>query len=262
MNLRRIVALNLRQMYAIRHSWARITDLFYWPLLDLFFFGFLSLYFSRRQDTPLIVGLLLGSLILWDVFFRVQQGISVSFLMEVWDRNILNLFVTPLSEAEFLAAMMLWGIIKIAITTTLLTILAFLLYQFNLFTLGFSLLPLLVGLIIFAWAVGTVATAIILRFGQSAEILAWSLAFLFQPFGAVFWPLSVYPEWLVRVLVLLPLPHLFEAMRVVLRGGPLPVTRLAAAFGLDAVYLALAFAFFGYMFSLARRQGLLLKMQE
>lgn len=262
MNLRRIWALNLRQLFALRRSWARITDLFYWPLLDLMFFGFLSLYFSRRQGTPLVVGWLLGGLILWDVFFRVQQGISVSFLMELWTRNFINLFVTPLTVPEFLAAMMVWGLIKISITMTLMTVVAFLLYHFNIFTLGPSLVPFLAGLILFAWAVGTVVTAIILRFGQSAETLAWSLAFLFQPFGAVFWPMAVYPRWLARVLMVLPLPHIFEGMRAVLAGQPLPVGSLVAAFALDAIALALAFGFFGYMFSVARQRGLLLKMQE
>jgi len=259
---RRVWALVLRQVYVIRHSFARITDLFYWPLVDLFFFGFLSLYLGRRQGGAALVGLLLGALVLWDVFFRVQQGISVSFLMELWTRNFVNLFVTPITVPEFLLAMMLWGVGKILITATLMTVLALLLYGFNLFTLGPSLVPLLTGLIIFAWAVGTIITAIILRYGQSAETLAWSLAFLFQPFGAVFFPLTVYPEWLVRILLLLPLPHLFEGMRAVLAGGPFPAHHLAWAFGLDAVYLAAAFAFFGYMFAQARARGLLLKLQE
>jgi ABC-2 type transport system permease protein len=255
-------ALTLRQLYLMRRSFTRVTDLFYWPLLDLFFFGFLSLYLGRQERVPLLVGLLLGALILWDIFFRVQQAISVSFLTELWTRNLVNLFVTPLTVGEFLLAMMVWGIIKIAITVTLMASVALVLYHFNIFTLGFSLIPLVTGLILFAWAVGIAITAVILRYGQSAETLAWSLAFLFQPFGAVFFPLSVYPGWLQRVLLALPLPHLFEAMREVLDGGPLALPRVAWAFGLDAGYLAAAFAFFGYMFTLARHRGLLLKLQE
>ncbi len=262
MNSRRIWALVLRQLFVLPRSWARITDLFYWPLLDLLLFGFLSLYLVRREGTPIIIGLILGALILWDIFFRVQQGISVSFLMELWARNFLNLFVTPLTVPEFLAAMMLWGLIKISITATLMSAVAFALYHFNLFTLGLSLIPLIIGLIVFAWAVGTVVTALILRFGQSAEVLAWGLAFLFQPFGAVFYPMTLYPEWLARVLVFLPLPHIFEAMRAVLAGRPLPIGDVMWVFALDVIYLGFAFAFFGYMFQLARRRGLLLKTQD
>ncbi len=243
-------------------SWSRVADLFYWPLLDLLFFGFLSLYLTRREGTPILLGLFLGALILWDIFFRVQQGISVSFLMELWTRNFLNLFVTPLTVLEFLVALMLWGLIKISITMTLMTALAFLLYHFNLFTLGFSLVPLIAGLVVFAWAVGIVVIAIILRYGQGAEVLAWGMAFFFQPFGAVFYPLALYPPWLGKILVFMPLPHFFEGMRTVLAGQPLPVADLLWGFGLDALYLAGAFAFFGYMFSLAMRRGLLLKAQD
>lgn len=262
MSWRRIWALNLRQLYVMRRSFARVTELFYWPLVDLFFFGFLSLYLARREGAAGIVAVLLSALILWDMFFRVQQGISISFLMELWTRNLVNLFVTPITVREFLAAMMVWGLIKISITATLMTALAYLLYRFNLFMLGPSLVPLAVALIIFAWAVGTVVTALILRYGQSVEVLAWSLPFLFQPFGAVFFPLSVYPAWLRGPLQLQPLPHIFEAARALVAGQPLPVDRVGWAFLLDAVYVAAAFAFFGYMFSLARQRGLLLKVQE
>ena len=262
MSGRRVWALTLRQLYLMRRSFARITDLFYWPLLDLFFFGFLSLYLGRQGRVPMLVGLLLGALILWDIFFRVQQAISVSFLTELWTRNLVNLFVTPLTVAEFLVAMMVWGMIKISITVTLMATVALALYHFNIFSLGLSLVPLVTALILFAWAVGTAITALILRYGQSAESLAWSLAFLFQPFGAVFFPLAVYPGWLRTVLLALPLPHVFEAMREVLHGAPLSASRVAWAFGLDAAYLAAAFAFFASMFSLARRRGLLLKLQE
>ncbi len=262
MNWRRIWALNLRQIFLMRRSFTRITDLFYWPLLDLFFFGFLSLYLGRQGSLPLLVGLLLGALILWDIFFRVQQAISVSFLTELWTRNLVNIFTTPLTMTEFVVAMMVWGLIKISITVSLMATAAFVLYHFNIFVLGFALLPLVAGLIVFAWSIGTIITAVILRYGQSAETLAWSLAFLFQPFGAVFFPLSIYPAWLARGLLFLPLPHIFEAMRAVLAGRPLPVAQLGWAFALDAVYLLVGFAFFGYMFTLARRRGLLLKVQE
>jgi ABC-2 type transport system permease protein len=259
---RRIWALNLRQLYVMRRSFARVTELFYWPFVDLFFFGFLSLYLARREGAAGIVAVLLSALILWDMFFRVQHGISISFLMELWTRNLVNLFVTPVTMPEFLAAMMVWGLIKISITATLMTTLAYVLYRFNLFTLGLSLVPLAVALIVFAWAVGTVVTALILRYGQSVEVLAWSLPFLFQPFGAVFFPVSVYPAWLQRPLQLQPLPHIFEAARALVAGRPLPLDRVGWAFLLDAVYLAAAFAFFAYMFTLARRRGLLLKVQE
>jgi ABC-2 type transport system permease protein len=110
--------------------------------------------------------------------------------------------------------------------------------------------------------VGTLVMGILLRYGLAVETLAWSLAFLFQPFGAVFFPMSVYAPWLQRVLWALPLPHVFEGMRAVLRSGQLPTHHVVWAFGLDLLYLVLAFAFFGLMFQSALRQGSLLKAHD
>jgi ABC-2 type transport system permease protein len=251
-----------RHLFLWRRNVASAMDLFYWPLIYLLIFGFLATYLSRQQGVPMILGLLLGALILWDVFFRVQQGIAVSFLMEMWSRNLLNLFVSPLSIREFLGAMMLFGVLKISITAVIMTTVAWALYQFNVFTLGLPLVPFVISVILFGWAVGTAVTGVLLRFGLSAEILAWSLAFFFQPFGAVFFPMSVYPEWLQRVAWALPLPHIFEGMRAVLRGEPLDGGRLAWALALNGVYLAAAFAFFAHMFRQALRRGALLKASD
>lgn len=262
MRPRRIWGLILRHLYLWRRNWQELANLTYWPLLDLLVFGFLAIYLTREARVPLIIGLLLGALILWDIFFRVQMGITVSFLTEMWSRNLLNLFVSPLSLREFLAALMLFGVLKIAISASLMGIVAWLLYRFNIFSLGVALVPFVVAMIVFAWAVGTAVTGILLRFGMAAETLAWSLAFLFQPFGAVFFPMSVYPAWLQGVLWWLPLPHVFEGMRATLEGRLLDVRHLLWAFALDGVFLAAAFAFFAWMFRVALRQGSLLKAQD
>jgi ABC-2 type transport system permease protein len=259
---RRIGALLLRHLYVWRRHWPAWTDLFYWPLLDLMVFGYLATHLARSQNSPTFLGLLIGALILWDLFFRIQQGISVSFLQEMWTRNMLNLFVSPLTMAEFLTAMMLFGLIKIAVTASMMAFVAWGLYAFDIFTLGPALWPLAVGVILFGWAVGTVVTAVLLRFGPSAETLAWSLAFLFQPFGAVFYPLSVFPAWLQPALHLLPLSHVFEEMRRVLAGGAVDGGRLTIIFALDLVYLAAAFAVFAVMFRGSMARGSLLKAQD
>jgi len=261
-NLRRIWALILRHLYTWRRSLWAVTDLFYWPLIDLLIFGMIATYFARREGAPVIIGWFVAALVLWAMFWHVQQAISVSFLWEIWSRNLLNLFVSPLTLREFVAAMMVFGLIKIVITGIILVIAAWLLYHFSIFTLGFALVPFIIGLIGFGWAIGIVVTGLLLRFGLGVETLAWSLGFFFQPFGAVFFPMSVYPEWLQRVLWLFPLPHIFEGMRAVLRGEALDARHLAWAYALDAVALAASFAFFAAMFRTALRRGSLLKTQE
>ena len=261
MRARRIWGLIQRHLFVWRRNIASLSDLFYWPMVDLLVLGFLATYLVR-QGLPFIIAFLLGGVILWDIFFRIQQGISVSFMMEMWSRNLLNLFVSPLSVREFLVAMMVYGMIKIAVTTTLMVTAAWFLYKFNIFAGGLAVVPFAVGLILFGWAIGTVVTGLLLRFGLAAETVAWSLAFLFQPFGAVYFPLSAYPEWLRHILWFLPLPHAFEGLRDALGGRGFNLTHAAWLAALDIVALALAFAFFEWMFREALRRGALLKATE
>ena len=97
MKLHRITALVFRHLYLYRRSLPRIMEIFYWPFLDLVIWGFITLYLARYQaQIPGFITFFLGALILWDVLFRSQQGITISFLEELWSRNLMNLFASPL----------------------------------------------------------------------------------------------------------------------------------------------------------------------
>lgn len=262
MNLTRVSGIILRHLAVYRSNLARLNEILLWPFFELLLWGFFGQYVGRLSALGNVVALLLGALLLWTIFSRVQQSISVSFLMELWSRNIMNVFVSPISISEYLTGLMVVGLLKVAFVTVLMTAIAWLFYSVNLFAIGLPLVPLAVALILFAWAIGTFITGIVLRFGQGAESVAWMFAFFLQPFGAVFFPLSVYPPWLQSVLWWIPLPHIFESLRALFAGQGLDVRHLAWAYGLNAVYLVAAFSFFGYMFEKARGKGFLLKLQE
>ncbi|MBN2198623.1 MAG: ABC transporter permease [Candidatus Aminicenantes bacterium] len=263
MKFHRIFAVFLRYFYIYRRSGTRILETVYWPLLDLVLWGFVTLYLSRSaKGLPQFVAFLLGALILWDILFRSQQGISVSFLEDVWARNFLNIFVSPLTTWEYLLALMLSSLLKILIAGVVLTLMAWLLFSFNIFLIGISLLPFLILLVFLGWAIGLITTAIILRFGQQAEVLAWGIALLFQPVSAVFYPVSVLPPILQAVARFMPAAHVFEGMRSVISTGAFPKRELLVALALDVVYLAAALAFFFWMFRVARKKGLLARVGE
>ncbi|HYM69941.1 MAG TPA: ABC transporter permease [bacterium] len=258
----RITALLQRQLFLYRRSLLRSLEIVYWPVMDLLVWGFLSVYVGRlRGGGAAAIAFLLGGMILWDIFFRVQQAISVSFLEDVWTRNLVNVFVSPISTAEFLCATMLLGVMKIAIVGTLLAALALLLYSFNIFHYGLPLLPFILNLIVAAWGMGIITTALILRFGQGAEVLAWAVAFLFQPFSAVFYPVAVLPPAIQRIAWLLPTTHAFEGMRVVLGGGPIPWAHVGWAAATNVVLLAIAVSVFAWVMHIAREMGLLLRTE-
>ena len=263
MKRHRVVALVARHLYLYRRSLPRIMEIFYWPFLDLVIWGFITMYLAKYQpQVPGFVTFFLGALILWDMLFRSQQGITISFLEELWARNLMNLFASPLSPAEFLAATIAMSIFKVTCVSIVMGICAWLFYGYNVLIMGLWLLPFVVNLVITGWVIGVLTTSLIMRFGQEAEILAWSLVFLFQPISCVFYPLDVLPYWLQVVAWMNPAAHIFEGMRDVLREGTVPFAHLAWAGGLNVVLLVMTIILFYKTFAYCKVQGSLVRVGE
>lgn len=260
--LSRIAGILLRHAAVYRFNKMRWQDFLFWPFVELLLWGFFAAYVRNLTALEGVAAALLGAVLLWQVFIRTQQSVGVSFLMELWSRNLLNVFTTPITVREYLGALLLFGIVKVIVLTGIFLALISLFYGVNLFALGPALVLFSGALVLFGWAGGIFVDGVVLRFGQSAESLAFALGFLFQPFGAVFFPVSVYPPWLQSVLWWIPLPHIFESLRAVFAGQPYDPVRLAWAYGLSVVYLLAAFVFFNVMFERAREKGFLLKLQE
>lgn len=257
----RVFALVLRYTYLYRRSVPRLIEMVFWPMMDLLVWGFVTAYLLElNPETPGMVTFLLGAMIFWDILYRSQQGLALSFLEDLWSRNILNLFASPIRLREFLAATFLVGLFKVLVITTVLFATALGLYRFNLFDVGPSLVPFFINLLVMGWAVGMVTVAIILRFGIGAEALAWAIPFLLQPLAAVFYPVAVLPGWLQPVALSIPATHVFEGMRHVLQGGDFPLAMLLRASVLNVVYLAGSGCFFVFMFRSARNRGHLAKL--
>ena len=240
-----------------------MVELVYWPTMELLLWGFLTLYLQHAGPSlPNVVGLFLGALILWDILFRAQIGVSLGFLEEIWSRNLANLFVSPLTPLEFMFGQIILGLMRTLITAGFMALLAAVLYQYNLFSLGLPLLAFFVNLLVMGWAIGLLVSALILRFGQGAESLAWAVIFLFQPVSAIFYPVSTLPTWLQPVAWATPAAHVFEGMRTVLLEQRFDQRLFWNAAGLNAIYLGLGMTVFLWMFQIARRRGLLLQIGE
>ena len=256
----RIVALLLRYLYLYRRSLARSMEIFFWPVMELLVWGFVTVYLQRTAGAPMFVLFFLGAVIFWDVFYRSQQAITLSLSEEIWVRNLLNVFISPVRISEIVIATCLLGVIRALASAAVLGVLAYAFYAFDLTLLGPALVPYLVSVLLFGWAVGMCTMALILRFGHAAEALIWGTPFLLQPISAVFYPVSVLPSWLQVVANALPTTHVFEGMRATLQSGKAELAPLVPAFGLNVVYLAAGAAFFGWMLTRVREKGYLGKL--
>jgi ABC-2 type transport system permease protein len=233
----RVRGVLLRDLYTLRRNPPQIVEVIFWPTLELITWGCVSLFLQAHHVPALIAGLL-GAVLLWQITARPQGDLARSFLEDVWSRNLLNVYVTPVATGEYLAGMILSGAIRLLAGISLLATLAFVLFGFGVFTLGPALVPYMVLLIVMAWSLGTFAIAMVVRFGQSAQAFAWLLAFVFQPFSAVFYPLRVLPGPVQAVAHLVPASYVFENMRAVLAGGSPSWSGLSTAALLDAAYAA------------------------
>jgi ABC-2 type transport system permease protein len=260
---RRITALVRRYIYLLRSSGIRLVELIYWPFLQMLTWGFLQKYLAGTTS-PLAqaAGVLIGSVLLWDILFRSKIGFSTTFIEEMWSRNLGNLLISPLRPLELVAALSAWSIIRLAVSMVPVAIAAYFIFGFNLLDLGLPLVAFFAVLVLTSWSLGLVSAGVILRYGLGAEELAWSLAFLLLPLCCVYYPVSVLPDWLQVVALALPPTHVFEGMRSILLHNTFDVTELWWALGLNAVYILAGYLVFGWFLASARVNGTLVQLGE
>src|SRR5215470_8203703 len=235
-SLRRVAAMVLRYWYLLRSSVARLAELIYWPAVQMLMWGFLQSYLAGQTNLYARAGgVLIGAVMLWDILFRGQLGFSISFLEEMWSRNLGNLMISPLRPAEFVAALIVMSVVRLAIGMVPVTLLAIWFFGFNLWALGIALVAFFANLMLTGWAVGVFVSGLVLRNGLGAETFAWSIMFLFLPLACVYYPVAVLPAWLQAVAWSLPPTYVFEGMRALLFDHTFRADLMIEAFFMNVV---------------------------
>ena len=260
---RRVAAMMLRYWYLLRSSWPRLIELVYWPTVQMITWGFLQYYITQNSG-PFVRagGTLIGAVLLWDILFRGQLGFSISFLEEMWARNIGNLMMSPLRPFEFVTALMAMSIVRLAIGVIPVTVLALIFFGFNLYGLGFALVIFFINLMLTSWAVGIFVSGLVLRNGLGAENLAWSIMFLFMPLTCVYYPVATLPVWLQPAAWMLPPTYVFEGMRALLIDHTFRADLMVDAFAINVVFFAGGLFGFLKLLQSARRHGALMQTGE
>lgn len=259
----RIFAMVLRYVYLLRGSWPRILELAYWPTVQVILWGLITRFFSGHSDwVAQASGLLIAAVLLWDVLFRAQLGVTLPFFEELYSRNLGHLFVSPLRPWELVLALLGISLIRTLIGVGTAALIAIPLYHYSIFDLGLPLLAFFTNLLVMGWALGIMVAALVLRFGLGAESLAWVAVFALAPLSGIYYPVATLPEWLKPLALALPSSHVFEGMRAVLLGQGFPLDHFAWAVGLNLLYLLAGLLLFLRVFAVARNRGLLLNIGE
>ncbi len=213
----RIRAVARRHAYVLPRTPHRLFDLTIWPLVDVVLFGSLAVFVSREGQS-LAGGYLLSGIVLWHVVYQSQIAVSTGFLEETWSRNIVNLMVTPLREAEYVLGVGLFGLAKISAGVGVVALTALVFFAFDITDLGLGLIPIVAILLIVGWVISLFVIALVLRFGSGAEALAWGVLFAVMPLSGIFYPVDALPLVLRPIAHSLPTTHAFAAARGIVAG--------------------------------------------
>jgi ABC-2 type transport system permease protein len=258
----RIKAVIRRHFYEVMHNANHITYMVYWPIVNILVWGFFTLYLrSGDRLQPSVLSCLLGAVILWGLFNAFQRDMAVGFLEELWSRNLVSLFASPLSVSEYVTGLIIVTFGKAMIGLSVEALIAWAFYHYNLFPQLPALIPFILNLALFALTMGIVITGLIFRYTTKFQAMAWSFAGVLMPLSCVFYPLVALPSFLRPLARILPTTHSFEGMREAIASGAFSAMHFKWGLGLNLVYFVFAVAFFRWMFEASRARGLLVKME-
>jgi ABC-2 type transport system permease protein len=264
-SFRRIGALVLRHWRLVSGSWPRLIDLCYWPTMQIILWGFVQTHFLAMAGggiAAVALGGLVSAAIIWEAYFRSQNGFTIGFLEEVWSRNLGHLMVSPLRPWEFVSGLIIVSVLKTAVGLLPAAIFASWFFHANIFDVGPALILLYFGLAVFGWSIGLLVCGLVLRFGQGAEVFAWAVALAIAPFSAVYYPIAVLPDWIEPLARLLPAAHVFEGLRTILIEHKFPADELLWALVLNVIWFVGAALAFAQLLNGARERGSLVSIGE
>jgi ABC-2 type transport system permease protein len=224
--------------------------------MDVLLWGSLGTFVAKQNATSRAgVPYLLAGIVLFWTFTQAQFSIALGVNEETWTRNILNVLTTPVREVEYIVGIAIFGALKLVLCLATLTVATTIFFGFDLSSVGWSVVPIAALLIINGYALAMLVVGLVLRFGQSAEILIWGLNYVLMAFSGVFFPSSSLPGGVRQIAQILPTTKAFAALRAVLDGRSLPWNTLAASLVGSVIFFILAVAFASWLLSVFRRRG-------
>lgn len=252
----RIYAFALRHIYPLRRDFDLLSDMLYWPVIDVLLWGVTSQWISGSSASNVIMASILTGLVLWNVIWRSQSEVSRNLIDEIWNNNLVNLFSTPFMLKEWIIGVLGLSVMKMVFTVSVITPIIFALYRVNIFALGWWIIPFFVCTVMTGWWVGFISAGIVIRWGPKVQTVVWTLPGVLLPLSVVYFPLAMLPTFLKPIAYLIPTTYIFESMRMLLQSGEVHIHYLLISAGLNIVYLSFALLWFTSSFNESLRRGL------
>ncbi len=256
MNLTRILTLVRRTFLVTFRGSDPLIDFFYWPLYDIMIWGFTSAWIVKETQNHQLALTILASLVLWQAVYRTNLDISFNFLAELWSRNIVNLFVTPLTAGEWMAASMITGALNAWVALGFGSLAVWALYGISIISIGW-IFPLLAVMLFFSgWSLGLFTSSLLVTWGGSVQKFVWVMGWFFVPFVGIFYPVESMPWWAQSVAYSLPMTYFFNVLQHYIVEGVFLKKIFVIGTCLSAFYFITATLFFLFLFQASRKRGL------
>jgi ABC-2 type transport system permease protein len=230
----------------------------YWPLLDVFIWGFLGSWIQQSQTGEFQnykAAALLGVL-LWQIIGRGCNYMALSFVEELWSNNITNLFTFPLSIAQWMLGAILFTIIMLCITTSSCMLFIYLLYDVSLWQIFSTFVLFYLPLFFCCLWIGFTCLQIVILLGKRGIELTFVVCWSLMPFSGAYYPIDVLPIWGQKFSALFPMSYLFQGMRNYVMHQQDPTPYLIKGYVLSVVYATCALLLFVYYFNQSKKKGL------
>jgi ABC-2 type transport system permease protein len=246
----------LRSYYVTKRSPDRLADIFYWSIIDLIVWGITSSYFTKLAPNSHILQIIISGILFWVIIWRAQQEININLLEDLWNKNLVNIFVAPLTFFEWITSFLIISILKSVLSFLIASIFAALVYHVNVLAYGGYLFFFAFMLMVNGWWVGFLVSGLILRYGTKVQNIAWSLVTLLSPFCAIYYPVTVLPQWAQYIAHILPISYVFTAIHAVITNGKIDNSALLLSGVLSLLYLAGSVWFIRHNFIAVLNKGL------
>jgi len=256
MNWHHIKAFSLRHMYPLKRDFDLLSDMLYWPIIDILLWGITSQWLVQNTGSTTAVATILTGLVFWNIIWRSQSEVSRNLMDEMWNNNLVNLFSTPLTLKEWVSGVLLLSLGKTLCTILLLVPIVLFLYSVNIIHIGLWLIPFFICTVVTGWAIGFLSAGIVIRWGPKVQTVIWTLPGILLPFSVVYFPLALLPTFLRPISYTIPTTYIFESIRSFLNTGNVnPLYIVISAF-LAILYLSLSLVWFKKSFEKSLELGL------
>ena len=255
--IKRAFAVIMRHFSAMTNPFKLINQL-YWVALDIVIFGFMakSINGSIGSGFDVATICLLANLSLWYIIPRAAIGMALTLYEDLTDSSFVGLMATPLTIFEWLFAQIFIALICSAINFAMGFACIKFLFGFNIFSIGFTVVPIIISLIISSWILGICLVSFLMFFGKKASTSIYSIAWVLIPFSGVFYSVKMLPQFCQSIAYWIPMYHIFDGLTQFTKSGIGMNSAILKSMQLNLCYFFIAIVVLLLVFKARKKTGL------